>query len=205
MKILKIIGAIVMIAIIAFVAMALSASPEGSIESSIVIDAPPEMVYEECVDIKKMDAWSPWHNLEPSAFTYEGPASGVGARSVWSSENPELGNGSLEIIEAVPNKSLKTKMVFEGFNGQFYSWVKLEPQDENKTEVVWGYNYSDLDLIGRFFMSIMDINEEMTPKFEEGLADLKEIVESKPTPEPEMSEEMMESDSTAMDSTVMEK
>lgn len=205
MKILKIIGAIVVIAIIAFVAMALSASPEGSIESSIVIDAPPEMVYEECVDIKKMDAWSPWHNLEPSAFTYEGPASGVGARSVWSSENPELGNGSLEIVEAVPNKSLKTKMVFEGFNGQFYSWVKLEPQGENKTEVVWGYNYSDLDLIGRFFMSIMDINEEMTPKFEEGLADLKEIVESKPTPEPEMSEEMMESDSTAMDSTVMEE
>lgn len=205
MKVLKIVGAIVVIAIIAFFAMASSADSEGSIESSIVIDAPPEMVYEECIDIKKMDAWSPWHNIEPDAFTYEGPASGVGAKSVWASENPELGNGSLTIIEAVPNESIKTDMVFEGFNGQFNSWVKLEPQDDNKTKVIWGYNYSDLDLMGRFFMSIMDINEEMTPKFEEGLADLKEIVEAKLTPEPEMSEEMMESDSTAMDSTVMEE
>ncbi len=205
MKVLKIIGAIVLIAIIAFLAMAWSADAEGSIESSIVIDASPEMVYEECIDIKKMDAWSPWHNIEPGAFTYEGPSSGVGAKSVWSSDNPELGNGSLTIIEAEPNESIKTDMVFEGFNGQFNSWIVLAPQGENQTKVVWGYNYSDLDLMGRFFMSIMDINEEMTPKFEEGLADLKEIVESKPMPEPKMSEEMMESDSTAMDTTVLEE
>ena len=196
MKILKIIGAIVALLVIVFFVMSLTSSPEGSLESSITIKAPPEVVYEECVNIKKLDAWSPWHNIEPEAFSYEGPEEGVGAKSIWNSENPDLGVGSLTIVEAVTNEMIKTDMVFEGFNGDFGSWIKLEPNDEG-TKVYWGYDYSNLDLIGRFFMSIMDINEEMLPKFDEGLNDLKGIVESKPVPEPVM-DEMAESDSTVV-------
>lgn len=196
MKALKFIGIILILIIGIALVMALIQPTEGSLESSIVIDASPEMVYEEAINIKKMDAWSPWYNIEPSAFSYEGPEEGIGAISKWVSENPDLGVGSLTIIEAVPNQSLKTKMVFEGFNGTFNSRLNLTPEGD-ATKVVWGYDYSELDLTARFFMSLMDINEQMTPMFEKGLADLKGIVESKPMPEPEIMEEEMAADSLA--------
>lgn len=196
MKALKIIGIILVLVIGIALVMAIMQPTEGSLESSIMIDASPEMIYEEAVNIKKMDVWSPWYNIEPSAFSYEGPEEGVGATSKWVSENPDLGIGSLTIIEAVPNKSIKTKMVFEGFNGTFNSRLNLTAEGES-TKVVWGYDYSELDIVARFFMSLMDINEQMTPMFEEGLVDLKEIVESKPMPEPEIIEEEMAADSLA--------
>ncbi len=198
MKALKIIGITILLIVTIAVIMAMMQPASGSLDSSIVIDASPEMIYEESINIKKMDAWSPWYNIEPAAFSYEGPEQGVGATSKWSSENPDLGIGSLTIIEAIPHEYIKTKMVFEGFNGTFNSWIKLTPEGE-ATKVVWGYDYSDLDLMGRFFMSIMDINEEMMPMFEKGLADLKNIVEAKPKPEPEVIEEEVSADSVSMD------
>lgn len=195
MKILKYVGIVIVVLIAAFVIMALMQPDHGSVSSSIKINAAPESVYAECVNIKKMDAWSPWHAIEPSAFSYEGPEEGVGATSKWNSENPDLGIGSLQIVEVRENEYIKSEMKFEGFNGTFNSWVKIE-EDGDGSNVTWGYDYSEIDLIGRFFMSLMDINEEMMPKFEKGLSDLKQIVESKPAPQPEVMEEGIASDST---------
>jgi len=199
MKVLKVIGIIVGILLIAFLALSLTSSPEGSLESSIIIEAPPAAVYEECVNIKKMDAWSPWYNLDPASFSYEGPEEGVGAKSNWDSEHQELGQGSVTIVEAEENRLIRTKMAFGDFAGDFGSWVKLEPVDEG-TKVIWGYDYSNLDLVGRFFMSIMDINEEMMPKFDEGLADLKATVEAKPVEQPDALTTPVEQDSIPADS-----
>ncbi|HNP18081.1 MAG TPA: SRPBCC family protein [Fulvivirga sp.] len=198
MKILKIIIVVVVVLVLGALAFAMMQPAEGSLQSSIVINASPASVYEECVDIKKLDAWSPWYNIEPAAFSYEGPVKGIGATSMWDSEKEELGKGSLKIIEAVPNEFIRTEMKFESFPGKFSSWIKLSPEGEG-TKVVWGYDYSEINIIGRFFMGMMDINTTMLPMFEQGLADLKQIVEAKPVAEPEMMEEAMESDSTMVE------
>ena len=89
-------------------------------------------------------------------------------------------------------------MKFESFPGKFSSWIKLSSEGEG-TKVVWGYDYSEINIIGRFFMGMMDINTTMLPMFDQGLADLKQIVEAKPAAEPEMMEEAMESDSTMVE------
>jgi uncharacterized protein YndB with AHSA1/START domain len=198
MKILKIIVIVIVVIVVGALVFAMMQPSEGSIESSIVINASPESVYEEAVNIKKMDAWSPWYNLDPAAFTYEGPEEGVGATSKWESENEELKTGSLKIIEAVPNEMIRTEMKFGDFEGNFSSWVKLSAEGEG-TKVIWGYNYSDLPLIGRFFTGLIDMDVEMMPKFEQGLSDLKQIVEAKPVAEPEMMEEVMEADATMVE------
>ncbi|MEO0555038.1 MAG: SRPBCC family protein [Bacteroidota bacterium] len=191
MKALKIIGGIifVLIAIIAVIAYSIiSGQPaEGGLEDSIVINAPASSVYEEMVNIEKLDAWSPWYNLDPDAYTYEGPEAGVGATSKWDSENPELQKGSLTITETIPNKSLKTKMIFEGMTGDFSSSIKLE-ETNGQTTVTWGYTFQNLDNVGRLFVGMMDMETDMRPMFVQGLNDLKTIVEAKPLPEPEIAE-----------------
>lgn len=198
MKILKIILIVIAILVVAGLGIAMMQPAEGSIESSIVINASPESIYEEAVNIKKLDAWSPWYKIEPSAYSYEGPEEGVGATSKWDSENPDLRKGSITIIEVIPNELVKTEMKFDGMDANFGSWVKIE-QDGDSSKVTWGYNYSDLGLFWRFLFGLGDMNAEMLPKFEQGLNDLKQIVESKPTPEPEIMEEEMAADSLAIE------
>ncbi len=183
MKALKIIagivvGLILIIAVVFFVVV--SGQPaHGGLEDSIVINAPAELVYEEVINIKKLDAWSPWHNLDPESFTYEGPEEGIGATSKWNSVLQDLGTGSLTIVEAIPNQGIKTKMDFGGMAGDFSSTVDLEPQGE-QTKVTWGYTFENMDALGRFFVGLMDIEKEMRPMFQQGLNDLKNIVEAKP-------------------------
>ena len=200
MKVLKIVGGIVLVLIVViaiiFYSVVSGQPPEGGLEDSIVINAPVELVYEEVVNIKKLDAWSPWHNLDPDAFTYEGPEEGVGAISKWNSELQDLGKGSLTITEAIPNQSLKTKMVFDGMSGDFASSIKLEETD-GQTKVTWGYTFQNLDNVGRFFVGLMDMETEMRPMFVQGLNDLKNIVEAKPIPEPEPDSAEIASDSPA--------
>ncbi|MEM6525038.1 MAG: SRPBCC family protein [Bacteroidota bacterium] len=199
MKVLKIVGGIVLalVVIIAIIAYSVinGQPPEGGLEDSIVINAPAESVYEEMVNIKKLDAWSPWYNLDPGAYSYEGPEEGVGAMSKWNSDLPELGQGSLTITEAIPNEGLKTKMVFGEMSGDFASSIKLEEID-NQTKVTWGYSFQNLDNVGRFVVGMMDIEAELLPMFEQGLNDLKTIVEAKPLPEPEPEVLEVTSDST---------
>ena len=202
MKALKIIGGIivglVVLLVIVFYAVVSGQPPEGGLEDSIVINAPAELVYEEVVNIKKLDAWSPWHNMDPDAFSYEGPEEGVGATSKWDSELQDLSKGSVTITEAIPNQGIKTKMTFEGMTGDFASSIKLEETD-GQTKVTWGYTFENLDNVGRFFVGLMDMDTDMRPMFVEGLNDLKTIVEAKPIPEPVVLEEVeMDSDSTEM-------
>lgn len=196
MKILKIVGGIFIILIIAIAIGAysiISGQPaEGGLEDSIVINAPAELVYEEMINIKKLDAWSPWYNLDPEAYSYEGPEEGVGAKSIWNSELQELGTGSLTIVEAVPNKSLKTKMVFGGMAGDFSSHISLEDTG-GQTKVVWGYTFENLDNQGRLVVGLMDIEANLRPMFVQGLGDLKAIVEAKPLPQPETIEAVSDS------------
>lgn len=184
MKALKIIGVLILLLVITFYIIVSGSPAEGQIEDSIVINAPVEVVYEEVINIKKLDAWSPWYNLDPDAYTYEGPAEGVGATSKWDSENSELRKGSITIVEATPNQGIKTDMVFDGIDGKFNSWVHLESQGD-QTKVTWGYSYSGLGTFWRFIFGLGDTEAEMRPKFEKGLADLKAIAEAKPIPEPE--------------------
>ncbi len=198
MKILKIIIVVVVVLVVGALAFAMMQPSEGKLESSIMINATPESIYEEVVNIKKLDAWSPWYKIEPAAYYYEGPEEGVGATSKWDSENPELRKGSITIIEAVPNKSIKTEMKFEGMDANFGSWVSIEPMGD-QSKVTWGYTFGNLSLMWRFIFGLGDMNEEMMPKFEQGLADLKQTVEAKPVAEPEMMEEGMESDSTMVE------
>lgn len=180
MRVLKIIGGVVVILIVAMVVFALLQPEEGHYERSIVIDAPPEVIYEEIDDVRSLDAWSPWYELDTAAFTYEGPESGVGGISRWESEHPELGAGSSEIIETEENKMVKTRLQFYDSDGNFYSTIRLDEAPEG-TKVTWSYDFEDLDLMMRFFTGFMDMDEMMSTKFDAGLNKLKQIAESKPS------------------------
>ncbi len=206
MKALKII-LIVLMLLVAVVAVILgwatTVSGSGSFEKSITINKAPHLVYEEIINMKKYDQWNYWYTLDPEAFTYEGPEEGIGSISLWDSENSDLGKGSNEIVEFDLNKRVKTKLDF-GFSGDFHGELTLTEND-GKTEVNWLYTYDNLDIIGKAFTGMMDMEAELGPAFEQGLAKLKAVVEVKADPVPvQLPEPVVLSDSLEVETVEAE-
>ena len=66
------------------------------------------IVYDTINSLRRFKDWNPLVLRDPKAkLELSGPASGVGAKLSFASDNQQVGNGSWEIIESVPGKSVK--------------------------------------------------------------------------------------------------
>lgn len=149
------------------------------VAKSTEIAAPPDVVFPHINSLKKFDAWSPWAKLDPNAtMTYEGPDAGEGATAKWKG-NHEVGEGTMSIIESTPPESVKMWLEFvEPMPGIAEVDFKLEPKGE-ATSVTWAMSTSH-GFFERAICTLMMLDPEkmIGEKYEEGLANLKKIVES---------------------------
>lgn len=178
MKALKIIG-IIIISLLLIGFITLQILPDAAhISRSTTIAASPQTVYQELITFKNFNSWSPWAGKDTATvYTYAGPAQGVGAKMSWSSENPEVGSGSMEIIEIKENELVKTTMRFDGFDSSPTASYIIEPVDEG-TKLTWTYDEEGISGIAKVFGAMMD--KFLGPDYEAGLASLKTRIENAP-------------------------
>jgi len=152
------------------------------VERSIVVSAKPATAYTALNGFKQFNKWSPWANLDPNAqYTLEGPLMGVGAKSSWRSEDPNVGAGSQEILEATPYERIHMRLVFEGFDSENYSTYLLTSEGEG-TRITWSYDTTfHGNLMGRYFGLMLD--KMIGADYDKGLAQLKTLLESLPQDE----------------------
>ncbi len=177
MKALKIIG-IILLSIIVLIAIAVAVLPsKAHVERSVVINAKPSLVYSQLSSMKKFNKWSPWTGIDPeTVYNFEGPESGVGSKMSWQSDHQDVGSGSQSIVEAVPDKLIKSELAFDGFDNTAQATFTLNPEGE-QTNVTWSFD-SDFSGLMKLFGVMMD--GQLGPYYEKGLAQLKEVVESLP-------------------------
>ncbi len=146
------------------------------LEREITIEAPASSVFEYLNDFHKFNEWSPWAKFDlATQYDYSGPETGVGAKVNWSSENQHVGSGSQEILESVPNKFVKTALDFGAGSPANASFSLSEAAGQ--TTLVWGFD-TELDtIVSRYFGLMLD--KWVGTSYEEGLANLKELLESK--------------------------
>lgn len=175
MKALKIIG-IILLVIIAIGLVAVLMQPgQGHIEKSIVINAPASSVFAEVSDFQKFNAWSPWAKMDPEAKqTVEGAAASVGHKMSW--DGPETGTGSQWTEEIRENEYVKNGMKFGGFESTMYNEFILTPEGEG-TKITWTYDGANEGLSGKAMWLVM--GSMLSNQYDQGLNDLKQIVESK--------------------------
>ena len=78
------------VVIIVFVITVATRPSEYSVTRSVAIAAPPDAVFPHVNELKKWAVWNPWEKIDPAMkLTYEGPASGVGARARAARVTPE--------------------------------------------------------------------------------------------------------------------
>lgn len=151
---------------------------EVRVERSIVIEAPQATIFAIVNSFKLFNQWSPWHGRDPETrYVYAGPDAGVGAKLSWTSDQPDVGSGSQEIIESHRPAQVVTALDF-GAQGQATARFDLSPT-ETGTRVTWGFQ-TDLGA-NPFTRYIGLIFERMLgPDYEQGLAGLKALAERLP-------------------------
>ncbi len=149
------------------------------LERSIEINSPPATAFVVLNSFKRFQDWSPWKKYDPNAIvTTSGPETGVGAKQAWASE--ETGDGSQEIIASKPYEQIDVKLVFGGFeNDNYVAVYKLEPVGATATRVTWTFDAQYSSMLGRYFGLMTDAM--LGPDYEDGLANLKALVETLPT------------------------
>ncbi len=107
----KILVTLVAVIVVFLIVVALQPA-DFKISRTAVIPAPPAAVFEQINDFHKWSDWSPWAKLDPNAKnSFDGPASGVGAKFSWSGNN-EVGEGSMKITASKPSESVVMDLVF---------------------------------------------------------------------------------------------
>lgn len=150
----------------------------------------PAAVYAQLINLKTYNNWMPWNKKDSNMKqTMGGITSGVGASYSW--ESKKMGNGSLNITEAIPNKVVRTDLNFME-NGTAKGGWEIEEKDGG-SNVKW---FMDSEVAGGFFTKAISkyfflfMDKMVGPDFEEGLASLKQAAEKTPAlpnmPEPKM-------------------
>lgn len=141
--------------------------------------AAPEAIFPHINSLKEFDAWSPWAKLDLNAvMTYDGPDEGKGAIGKWKG-NEEVGEGSMTIVESTPPSNVKMKLDFVApFPATANVSFALEPKGDT-TNVTWAMT-GEHNFFARAMCILMrhDMDQMIGSKYEEGLANLKKIVEA---------------------------
>jgi hypothetical protein len=148
-----------------------------SVVRTTTIDAPPERIYAQVVDLRKWTTWSPWEDLDPDmSRTYSGPESGVGSVYSWSG-NRKAGEGSMSIVGAeVPSEVRIDLELLKPFKSRSKVAFMIEPQG-GSSRVTWmltGRKTAATKVMGLF----KSMDKMIGPDFEKGLARLKATTEA---------------------------
>lgn len=162
-------------ALIAVLLIVVSMQPaQYRVERSAQMQAPPDIVWAHISDFNTWKTWQPWWKSSQK-ITIDGTPGVMGHRS--SFEGEKMGKGGMEITDVKQPSHLGLKLVaIEPMAGEATLAFDLAGGNDG-TEVTWSMDGTN-DFVHKFFSLVMNMDEMIGSKFEEGLADLKTIVEA---------------------------
>jgi len=148
------------------------------ITRTATIAAPVPVVFEQVNNLQKWNAWSPWAKLDPTAKnTFAGPQSGVGASFAWAGNN-QVGEGKMTITESKPDELVIMRLEFlKPFTATNTTEFTFKPEG-NHTTVTWTMSGQN-NFMAKCVGLIMNCDKMVGGQFEQGLANLNQVVIAK--------------------------
>ena len=173
---LKKIAIIVAVLIAALLLFAATRPDTFRVERSANMKASPDKVFAVLNDFKQWGTWSPWEKKDPAMKrTFGATTSGKGAHYAWEG-NKEVGKGSMEITDTTPPTRLMLRLDFmEPFEAHNNVEFALTPAGD-VTTVKWAI-YGPMPYISKVISIFCSMDSMIGRDFEEGLANLKKVVE----------------------------
>jgi hypothetical protein len=144
---------------------------------SVAMAAPPEQVFPQVNELRNWEAWNPWGKMDPNCkMTYAGPPAGVGASYAWAGNN-KVGEGRNTITESRLNQLVRFRLEFaKPMKATNTAEFTFQP-DGDQTIVTW-VMYGKNNFVGKAFGLIVDCDKMIGSQFENGLAQMKSLVEA---------------------------
>ncbi len=145
------------------------------VERTATVAASPDAVFGQVNDHHKFNLWNPFMKMDPNVTTtYSGPESGIGAACNWDGNNA-IGAGSATIIESKPRELVRMRMDWKRpIEGTSTVDFTFTPQG-GQTVVKWAM-YGKNGFIGKLMSLFMNCDKMVGPQFEQGLANLGQVV-----------------------------
>ena len=151
-------------------------SSHTSLERSIDIDTPAAPIYDILITTGMNAQWMPVRQKGGDVeYSFEGHHKGEGATMIWKSDDSKIGSGRIELTQCIHNKSVRALVLRQGQKPVHTEFILDE--FEGYTEVTWLY---DMNYGMNPFMHYLTLfTEQMIgPTYEEGLLNLKTLVEA---------------------------
>lgn len=170
---------ILAVVILILIIMIIIAPNDYSVDRSIIIDRSYKEVFQYLKLIKNQDYWSPWKKKDPN-MTQEfiGEDGKIGFISRWKG-NKEVGEGEQEILTIIENELIETQLrFFQPWKSQSIGTLLVANVEDDKTLVTWGFSGRN-PIPFNIFMLFFNFEKAVGKDFEEGLSELKKILEQK--------------------------
>lgn len=163
--------------LIILILLSLLAPRTYRVERSVIINRPLPEVFAYIKQVKNQDYWSPWKKRDPEMKqTFTGTDGTVGFISKWESDHKQVGHGEQEIINIEENKVMESELRFlKPFKSQSTGFLQTDVEGD-KTKVTWGF-HGKHKVPFNVLMMFFNMDKAVGKDFEEGLADLKTVLE----------------------------
>ena len=172
----KILIAVAVLVVAFLVVVALQPS-DFRVTRSVVISAPPPVVFGQVNDFHKWEAWSPWEKLDPAMKrTYEGAPAGTGAVYKWVG-NSKVGEGKMTLTESRPSDLVRVTLEFvKPFAATSTTEFTFKPEGDG-TAVTWTMAGKN-GFMAKGMCLFMNMDKMVGGQFEQGLAEMKKVSEA---------------------------
>jgi hypothetical protein len=172
-KILGILGGLILLGIIALAVLVFVTPSDYKVEREITINKPRADVLAYAKMLKNQNDWGPWVKKDPAIkMNYKGNDGEIGFVSGWDSNMDDVGAGEQE-IKKISDNEIRFKKPFESTSNAFMNLEEISP---TQTKVKWGFSGSFAKPMN-LMMLVMDMDKEVGKDFNEGLTNLKTILE----------------------------
>ena len=168
----------IVFAIIALIIILGILAPKSyEVNRSIVVNKPLSEVFLYLKYIENQNYWSPWKKKDPDMKqTYEGVDGEVGFISKWEG-NKDVGTGEQEIKKIVENKRIDTELRFlKPWKSKSNGYISIEETEDGNTKVIWGFTGNN-PIPFNVFMLFFSFEKTVGKDFQEGLSNLKQVLE----------------------------
>lgn len=178
MKALKIIGLILAGIILLVLITGLFVNGKYAVVREVTINNPKQEVFDYLKYLKNQDNFSVWAKIDPAMKKeFRGVDGTVGFVSAWESENPKAGKGEQKIIKIAEGERIDYELHFyEPMESTDYAYLSTGAVSDNRTLVKWGFN-GEMKYPMNLMMLFMDMEKMLAPDLENGLKNLKTVLE----------------------------
>jgi hypothetical protein len=181
-KILIAVLALIVLLVATVVILAFTIKTDFKVEREVTINRPKAEVFDYVKKLKNQNYWGPWYKKDPAMKQeFKGDDGFPGFVSSWKSENSDVGAGEQEIKRVVEGERLDTQLRFkEPFESTADAYVITDAASAESTKVKWGFT-SEMPRPFNVMCLVVDMDKTVGKDFEEGLSNLKRILEQPPT------------------------